>query len=315
MERLFVRRDEDGRIARVRYVLPRHKAANWVGPGRGRKSTRPGANGAGELSPCEFLDRVADLVPPPRKHRHRCHGVFALNHRLRKAVTSLAKKRTLASAARTRPAGMQSADASRTAAPRREKRHSGGRAGVPGAADWVPENAAPASPAAHQLGNAGGSAIGRAILQSTMTIHTGGKHILLHGLALILAGLIFGFAPPLTPYPRLALGAHIQFVTNGMLFVVLAIVVLMVPHRAGPTSLRVMVVSAWLTWFMALSEAANAWWGANQMLPIAAQQAGATGAAAWQEAVVKLCHLPAALGLILSVTLLIIGIVQNRVPS
>jgi len=24
---------------------------------------------------------VADLVPPPRKHRHRYHGVFAPNHR------------------------------------------------------------------------------------------------------------------------------------------------------------------------------------------------------------------------------------------
>ena len=34
-------RGPDGRIARIRYVLPRHKAANWVGPGRGRKSTRP----------------------------------------------------------------------------------------------------------------------------------------------------------------------------------------------------------------------------------------------------------------------------------
>ena len=64
-------------IARVRYVLQRHKAANWVGPGRSRKSTRPGANGIVELSPFEFLDRLADLVPPPRKHRHRYHGVAA----------------------------------------------------------------------------------------------------------------------------------------------------------------------------------------------------------------------------------------------
>ena len=76
--------------ARIRYVLPRHKAATWVGPGRGRKSTRPGANGLVELSPFEFLDRLADLIPPPRKHRHRYHGVFAPNHRLRKAVTALA---------------------------------------------------------------------------------------------------------------------------------------------------------------------------------------------------------------------------------
>jgi hypothetical protein len=34
--------------------------------------------------------RLADLVPPPRKHRHRYHGVFAPNHKLRRAVTSLA---------------------------------------------------------------------------------------------------------------------------------------------------------------------------------------------------------------------------------
>ena len=64
-------RGEDGRITHVRYVLPRHKAASWVGPGRGRKSTRPGANGVVELSPSDFLNRLADLVPPPRKHRHR----------------------------------------------------------------------------------------------------------------------------------------------------------------------------------------------------------------------------------------------------
>ena len=29
------------------------------------------ANGVVELSPFEFLDRLSDLVPPPRKHRHR----------------------------------------------------------------------------------------------------------------------------------------------------------------------------------------------------------------------------------------------------
>ena len=90
LERLSVTRGPDGRITRIRYVLPRHKAANWGGPGHGRQSTRPGANGVVELSPFEFLDRLADLVPPPRKHRHRYHGVFAPNHRLRKAVTALA---------------------------------------------------------------------------------------------------------------------------------------------------------------------------------------------------------------------------------
>ena len=110
LERLSVSRGPDGRIARVRYVLPRHKAANWVGLGRGRKSTRPGANGVVELSPFEFLDRLVDLVPPPRKHRDREHGVFAPNHKLRRAVTALAignvgKQRDAARPAGIRPAG------------------------------------------------------------------------------------------------------------------------------------------------------------------------------------------------------------------
>jgi hypothetical protein len=80
LERLSVIRDADGRIARIRYVLPRHKAANWVGPGRSRKSTQSGANGVIELSPFEFLHRLADLIPLPLKHRHRYHGLFTPNH-------------------------------------------------------------------------------------------------------------------------------------------------------------------------------------------------------------------------------------------
>ena len=66
LERLSVIRDADGRIARIRYVMPRHKAATWVGPGRKRKSTQPGAGGVIELAPFEFLDRLKDLIPQPR---------------------------------------------------------------------------------------------------------------------------------------------------------------------------------------------------------------------------------------------------------
>ena len=59
LERLSMIRDADGRIAHIRYVLPRHKAANWVRPGRSRKSTQQGASGGVELSPFEFRDRSA----------------------------------------------------------------------------------------------------------------------------------------------------------------------------------------------------------------------------------------------------------------
>jgi len=144
-----------------------------------------------------------------------------------------------------------------------------------------------------------------------MTINSGGRQIVTHGLSLILVGLAWGLAIPATPYPRLALGAHIQFETNGMLFLLLGILLLTVRHSVGIKSVWVVVVSAWLTWLMALSEVGNAWWGTNQLLPIAAKQAGAIGAKPWQELVVKLCHMSAALGLILSLILLVIGFVKR----
>ena len=62
---------------------------------------------------------------------------------------------------------------------------------------------------------------------------------------------------------------------------------------------------------MALSEAANAWWGAAKMLPIAASQAGATGGKPWQELVVQLTHIAAALGLIVAWSLLVVGFVKH----
>jgi hypothetical protein len=42
------------------------------------------------LSPLEFLARLAALVPPPRVHRHRYHGVLAPNSSLRSRVTASA---------------------------------------------------------------------------------------------------------------------------------------------------------------------------------------------------------------------------------
>ena len=147
-----------------------------------------------------------------------------------------------------------------------------------------------------------------------MSVHSGSRQLLIHGLMLVLVGLVWGLVVPNTPYPRLALGAHIQFVTNGMLFIALATLLLAVPHRVGRTSVRVMLIAVWLTWAMALSEVANAWWGTTQMLPLAAAQAGATGGAAWQELIVKLAHIGAGLGLIVAWSLLVVGFVK-RAPD
>jgi len=144
-----------------------------------------------------------------------------------------------------------------------------------------------------------------------MSVHSGGRQILIHGMVLVLVGLMWGLVVPNTPYPRLALGAHIQFVANGMLFIVLATLLLALPHSVGRKSVWVMVLSVWLAWAMALSEAANTWWGTTQMLPIAASQAGATGGVPWQELVIRLTHIGAALGLIIAWSLLIVGFVRH----
>jgi len=128
---------------------------------------------------------------------------------------------------------------------------------------------------------------------------------------LVTAGLLWGFVVPHTPHPRLALVAHVQFVTNGLLVIVMAALLLKLPHRVGPGSAAVMVVATWLIWPMALSEAANAWWGTTRMLPIAAGQAGATGGTAWQELVVKLTHVAAGLGLVVAWGLLVAGFLKK----
>jgi hypothetical protein len=45
------------------------------------------------LSPLEFLAALSRLIPPPRVHRHRYHGVLAPNARLRQQVINLRPRR------------------------------------------------------------------------------------------------------------------------------------------------------------------------------------------------------------------------------
>lgn len=138
-----------------------------------------------------------------------------------------------------------------------------------------------------------------------------GRQILVHGLVLILVGLAWGLVVPHTPFPRLALGAHIQLVTNGMLFVVMAVLLVVVPNNVSQRSATIMLGAACLTWIMALSEIGNSWWGTTQVLPLAAQQAGATGGAVWQELAVKLAHIGAGLALIVAWALLVAGFLRK----
>lgn len=148
-----------------------------------------------------------------------------------------------------------------------------------------------------------------------MDTQRGSRHILMHGLFLMMAGLVWGLVVPHTPYPRLALGAHVQFATSGVLFSVVSLLILNVPNRLGPKSIGAMILAAWLSWLMTLSEVANAWWGTTKMLPLAAGEAGATGAQPWQETVVMGTHIAAGLMLIVAWALLIAGFLRAPKPQ
>jgi hydroxylaminobenzene mutase len=97
----------------------------------------------------------------------------------------------------------------------------------------------------------------------------------------MLVGLIWGIVIPVTPFPRLALTAHIQLTI-----------------AKGSVSARILIAGPRLTWLVMFSEIANAWWGTIKMLPIAAEQGGATGAFPWQENIVTVAHLIGAVVLI-----------------
>ena len=115
------------------------------------------------------------------------------------------------------------------------------------------------------------------------------------GVAFMLAGLIWGMVVPSTPFPRLALGAHIQMTAHGVMFLVAGLVISRLGLGSGALSRIVLLAGPWLTWPMVFTEAANAWWGTQNTLPIAAQQAGAGGALPWQESVLTAAHVIGAL--------------------
>ncbi len=68
---------------RLRQLDPEHLVYESKKPG-------PGGKVSVLLTPHQLLDRLAALIPPPRRHRHRYYGVLAPNSPWRSEVTALA---------------------------------------------------------------------------------------------------------------------------------------------------------------------------------------------------------------------------------
>ncbi len=80
-------------VFRATAPAPRLPWIDWPGPtGTGKISSTNSRSryrmaALFSLSPLECIDTLAKLIPPPRRHLHRYHGVLAPNSPLRAAVT------------------------------------------------------------------------------------------------------------------------------------------------------------------------------------------------------------------------------------
>ncbi len=145
-------------------------------------------------------------------------------------------------------------------------------------------------------------------MSTSATVDSKAPHYLAaNGALLILAGLLCGLTIPAAPYPRLMLTAHIQFLVNGMVSAFAGLLLKSSLCIVGKHTALVILGAHVSAWAVCLSEVAAAVWGATKTLPIAAAQAGATGAAPWQESLVMVCHVVPALLLIGAWTLLTWG--------
>src|SRR5450755_4011701 len=68
---------EDADTVRLQYDVSKHSS-----------QTQPPLN----LTATELLDKLAQLIPPPRRHRHHYHGVLAPNSKYRSRVTQFANQ-------------------------------------------------------------------------------------------------------------------------------------------------------------------------------------------------------------------------------
>ena len=91
------------------------------------------------------------------------------------------------------------------------------------------------------------------------------------GAIYMMVGLLWGMVVPETPFPRLALGAHLQLTGHSVMFLVAGLVILRLGLGQGRASRVILLAAPWLTWPQMLSAMANAWWGAHNILPLAAK--------------------------------------------
>src|ERR1700682_5359933 len=97
------------------------------------------------------------------------------------------------------------------------------------------------------------------------------KAVIVSNLALITAGLIEGTQVSSMPYPKLALAAHLQFIDNGVLMILLALLLhLQVILVTNPIVLHLFHLTGYIIWATPVSEVYAAYTGAYGILKLTA---------------------------------------------
>jgi hypothetical protein len=101
-------------LERLRQIDPEHLVYESLKPG-------PGGSVSLLMTPLELIERLATLIPPPRRHRHRYYGVLAPNAPLRAAVTALAADKVEASQSTAMTEAVQATELGATDEPAHRK--------------------------------------------------------------------------------------------------------------------------------------------------------------------------------------------------
>jgi (hydroxyamino)benzene mutase len=90
--------------------------------------------------------------------------------------------------------------------------------------------------------------------------------IISQSLLMLLAGLVWGLFVAQTPYPRLALIAHIEAMANGPMWLGVGILLQTDFMSVSNTGLVILQASLVGNWVWLVTEALNGWWGTKNFL-------------------------------------------------
>jgi hydroxylaminobenzene mutase len=103
---------------------------------------------------------------------------------------------------------------------------------------------------------------------------SGSTTIIRQAILMCFAGLVWGMFVPAATYPRLALVAHIEAMSNGPMWLGIGAVLQTDFMSVSDTGFLVLKASLVGNWIWLVTEALNGWWGTKDFLSIVSHSWG-----------------------------------------